>query len=543
MRNTWGTSRSGPGIPSQVPQGLGARLFPASTSNRPMTSMSAVVQPYAGSREARATARQARKPNKGPNGTWHWYLVPTPNIFVLSTPVKIACTKASLGKYPIIMKDYTPDQVDYTIRVTFSSINFDTYSYRFMELNRATGTTIQPTGLDSPPSRDDLTAAYARKEIGIIQLVYPIPQEHDFWSHFNAEVDNNKQEVSDDEPPSPPPPTKCPVCEQQFAASVYANHEAFVSYSGASHLSLVPSTSATTKTRKVYLRVPTSPPADPDSGRSPEPASSGHAESVDNEAGGTTEQVESDAVGSPTALDGETEQSEQHDMAGKTEDSGHGGNPTMLCNFCDEAWPLCPLAQLIQLAQAAAGEAKPDPNPTNPNHLDLPLVKSIDICVHHCLEKDMEENGCNPLWPTSIDFVALPKRIVQLANAALNVARSPQGNRLFDALVTKIQNGLDLKSIHAAADPLIRTNCGYYGEKGFTAIADTLQYQVRHAIKLAQVTPMDPSDFYHYVIIPYVAFLLIKEDRPDLDEEAAWRELEQSNKFRLLRYPEDIEYE
>lgn len=132
-RNTWGTSRSSaPGIPTQVPPSLGTRLFPPSNSGRQshsLASMSAALQPQQ-AREARGMARQARKPTRGPIHPRHWYLVPSLDIEYLTTAVKDACTKSGLGRYFVIMKDYTPAQVDATIRTAFSSVPFDKYAYR-----------------------------------------------------------------------------------------------------------------------------------------------------------------------------------------------------------------------------------------------------------------------------------------------------------------------------------------------------------------------------------------------------------------------------
>ncbi|KAG8920711.1 hypothetical protein FRC01_000630 [Tulasnella sp. 417] len=212
-----------------------------------------------------------------------------------------------------------------------------------------------------------------------------------------------------------------------------------------------------------------------------------------------------------------------------------------LCNFCDEPWPQHASALLLRLVEDLSEFAKPDPTDTNPNHLDAPISKSIDVCMRHRLEKDFEDNLSDPLWPTTIDFDRLPERIVLHAAAALEVVRSPRGNPLFDALEAKVNGGLDLKSLNASEDPLLGTNCGYYGEQGFNAIADTLRF-IRKPLKPADTSPLAPGDFYFYVIIPYVAFLLIRDDRPELDEDAAWKELARSNKFGRVRFP-DIEYE
>ncbi|KAG9043186.1 hypothetical protein FS837_009921 [Tulasnella sp. UAMH 9824] len=542
-RNTWGTSRSSaPGIPTQVPPSLGTRLFPPSNSGRQshsLASMSAVLQPQH-ARDARATARQARKPTRGPIHPRHWFLVPSPDIEYLTNHVKVACTKAGLGKYFAIMKDYNPAQVDATIRTAFSSVEFDKYGYRYMELSRLT--------------------------------------EHDFWASLAAEVGEAEQESDEDSSHSPPEEiVDCPICDQSFAESIFAKHERSCpgpppspklaassrrsrrgsrrSYSPSTASSEIPSsrssiassTRSKTRPRKVHLRVKDSPP-ERQGDSSPEPSlASAHPMPSDDEATDQPEEADDDHGKSDTKQPSRSQTAGSPDVSmanGDVDESpdSSGPAPPTICCFCDEPWPEHASAWLLRLVKDVSEGASPDPTPANPNHLDVSISKSINVCMRHRLEKDLEDNGSDPRWPTTINFDRLPERIMLHATAALEVVKSPRGNPLFDALEAKVNDGLDLKSIHASEDPLVRTNCGYYGEQGFTAIADTLRFSVRRQIKSADTSPLDPSDFYFYVIIPYVACLLIREDRPELDEEAAWKELARSNKFGMLHFP-DIEYE
>ncbi|KAG8963489.1 hypothetical protein FRC00_006328 [Tulasnella sp. 408] len=158
-RNTWGTSRSrAPVSRPKSPQAWELDSFlPRIRAARVTLWDPCPPSSNLSIRERRAgwLARHENLPEDRSN--------PATDIEYLTTAVKVACTKSGLGRYFVIMKDYTPAQVDAMIRTTFSSVPFDKYAYRFMELNRVTGSRIQPTGLRFLPAMTSAPLITARR--------------------------------------------------------------------------------------------------------------------------------------------------------------------------------------------------------------------------------------------------------------------------------------------------------------------------------------------------------------------------------------------
>lgn len=122
-------------------------------------------------------------------------------------------------------------------------------------------------------------------------------------------------------------------------------------------------------------------------------------------------------------------------------------NSAELCPFCDQLWPDHPSHDLCRRSDEVKKRATRHPNAKNPNHHDAPLSLTIDICVLHQAERDTIPAGLARGWPSSVNWDDLPSRIIRHFGALRVMVSQPRGCRLYDALITKIEKGLKIRSL------------------------------------------------------------------------------------------------
>lgn len=88
--------------------------------------------------------------------------------------------------------------------------------------------------------------------------------------------------------------------------------------------------------------------------------------------------------------------------------------------------------------------------------------------------------------------------------------------------------------------PTVADSKHSYGLKGARVIAAALQ-PVRGFTESHQaaISPLQPVDFFFYIMIPYTAYLLIAEDHPQCTEEEVWSLLEASKTYGWAAFPDD----
>lgn len=60
-----------------------------------------------------------------------------------------------------------------------------------------------------------------------------------------------------------------------------------------------------------------------------------------------------------------------------------------------------------------------------------------------------------------------------------------------------------------------------YGNRGYHIIVESFG-DLRTDIQEEVVAPLGAIDFFYYIVVPRVAFLLMREDRPELSEDDVW---------------------
>lgn len=143
---TWGlgTHRPSSGFPSGMPPALSAQLFGSGSTlnipgpSRPVPSLHSMATGSAADRgmgprgqfqPTRTTRGRKAVSDSRPLPIKQVYVVPDPNIEILSRAIKFACAETSLLGIVVIRRNYTSYQVDTTIRQAFPSIDFDLHAY------------------------------------------------------------------------------------------------------------------------------------------------------------------------------------------------------------------------------------------------------------------------------------------------------------------------------------------------------------------------------------------------------------------------------
>lgn len=83
---------------------------------------------------------------------------------------------------------------------------------------------------------------------------------------------------------------------------------------------------------------------------------------------------------------------------------------------------------------------------TNPNHWNVEIGRSIGVCALHRAERDAVPAGRARGWPASINFGEIGSRLARSDEVLRNLIVHPAGHRLFDILVEKVSNGLNIQS-------------------------------------------------------------------------------------------------
>ena len=107
-----------------------------------------------------------------------------------------------------------------------------------------------------------------------------------------------------------------------------------------------------------------------------------------------------------------------------------------LCPFCDEPWPIEPTPHLKNLLAGALARGRPSPTPKNPDHRDVSLILSSEVCGQHKLEIDAALGPKD--WP-DVNFDEIPKRLEGTIDTLLELANDPMESRLYMSLLEKCQ--------------------------------------------------------------------------------------------------------
>lgn len=89
-------------------------------------------------------------------------------------------------------------------------------------------------------------------------------------------------------------------------------------------------------------------------------------------------------------------------------------DPTTLCQYCDQPFPLHPSPLLQAMLQRVQRKSYRDPRPANPLGLKAPLLTYINLCQRHRFETHQLPKAKANGWPTDINFAAIPDRVIRL---------------------------------------------------------------------------------------------------------------------------------
>ncbi|KAJ7696338.1 hypothetical protein B0H16DRAFT_1903823 [Mycena metata] len=196
----------------------------------------------------------------------------------------------------------------------------------------------------------------------------------------------------------------------------------------------------------------------------------------------------------------------------------------------------------------------------------------LEICAAISEQQKAAEHirlGVQNDWPAQIKYSALVPRILELKEPLLDMFQSTETleeSLIFQKFLTDINHRLfafsNSESKRNFKQAILGRRCGYYGPRGEFIINSTIyrmlstedeQLEIQLCTTLSEIIEKDCNqfdeydptsnllsikDFVSFILTPYVASLLISEDR-DIDLEEAMKVLTDSNDFGVLMQPDN----
>jgi hypothetical protein len=114
-------------------------------------------------------------------------------------------------------------------------------------------------------------------------------------------------------------------------------------------------------------------------------------------------------------------------------------DPSKLCPFCDELLPEQPSDKLKMLLRAASNRAVNRARPANKLGLKAPLQVYIGVCERHRFEAKLLPQAAKAGWPTTIDFNAIPMRLMDRQDLFEGILKDPTTSSFFCESLEHVQ--------------------------------------------------------------------------------------------------------
>ncbi|KAK7052368.1 hypothetical protein R3P38DRAFT_3595061 [Favolaschia claudopus] len=185
--------------------------------------------------------------------------------------------------------------------------------------------------------------------------------------------------------------------------------------------------------------------------------------------------------------------------------------PPELCPYCDTDLPMVPSETFLELLKKIAPLSTQDPRTDNPWGLKASVTVFAGICSRHELENRWLPEAIQKGWPLSIDFGALPHRVMGMQNEigpiVANAGLARQECIYWGQAVADARG----KSGGAQMANLKHHLPGYYGERGLAIIVKALNRMFD--LRVVDLGPLTVTDFVYKVLVPAVAISLQQNTR------------------------------
>ncbi|KAH7106732.1 RTC4-like domain-containing protein, partial [Auriculariales sp. MPI-PUGE-AT-0066] len=214
-----------------------------------------------------------------------------------------------------------------------------------------------------------------------------------------------------------------------------------------------------------------------------------------------------------------------------------------LCPFCDQPLPEQLSPEFHDLLRNAIKRAVNRPRPSNRFGLKASLPIYIGVCERHRFEEKLLPQAIKAGWPTTIDFNAVPRRLLDQRKLLKDILQNPSTSSFFRDSLEHVQ-AVGLRVAESAMGQYAtfeRIQPGYYGERGSIVIHQTLFTMFSPEVMLAaqpNFAPLSQHTFTHAVLVPEAALLLIQQDQRT-PREAALKTMRASSRFGALMFPDD----
>ncbi|KIO19002.1 hypothetical protein M407DRAFT_31361 [Tulasnella calospora MUT 4182] len=525
----------------------GSQHSPQIPSSPLITSSTPVPKP---NRRKSSSSKAKAPPARKPVGQKTVYLVPKNNVTQLTAKVKAACDYADLTASPELWVDMSSSEVRGALQAPFESIiDFKIYAYQLFYITRGLGPTLCPAGSDLP-NGTKLRDLYQKRQVLVMWLLYdadaPSYDEGIRLYEKNrkkrgGDEDEESEEAQESEEEEEEEETfVCHFCRGTFAAGDAESHEEKCPARRKRRLS-----NQNTHTRHHSVPAILSPERKR-SRKSREASSDGEAElrGVVGRRGRVLEMPDLDEE-EQAEVEGDPEADEEdlEDTMGGTASRvlsrgvvGISIDTETLCSFCDDPLPSGVSPRYWTVHNVLIKEGQVQPSFKNPQHIDLPLHRSFEVCqFHQEARRSSIANGVARGYPEVIDFSAIPSRLQRKLDAIKEAMFRPL---LHKSLEPFRYGELPLKSLGDRMAAATAAHAGYYGPKGYGIILNFLTLNL-FQLSSTPSSVLQKTDFLAFMLTPYAAFLLISEDMQSTSVAEAWNTWEDSKDYGLASFPED----
>ncbi|KAG6848445.1 hypothetical protein H0H93_016900, partial [Arthromyces matolae] len=189
--------------------------------------------------------------------------------------------------------------------------------------------------------------------------------------------------------------------------------------------------------------------------------------------------------------------------------------PQLMCEYCDEDFPLNPSVQLLSMRNSleASDNTWSAPTTDNPGHREAThFTVYIGYCERHQLETKLLPEAEREGWPCTIDFKKLYQRVLDEFETIETVLADPLESPAFQlAHVAALSKGKGKNM--GTWDRFTEQSVGYYGEIGYEVIDRALRSMFSaESVDMSMYSPLGWDDIVYEFLIPEVATILIQQD-------------------------------
>ncbi|KAF8992463.1 hypothetical protein BDZ89DRAFT_973426, partial [Hymenopellis radicata] len=189
-------------------------------------------------------------------------------------------------------------------------------------------------------------------------------------------------------------------------------------------------------------------------------------------------------------------------------------DPATLCPYCDDPLPCEPTRTLSQLLDSLVGKSQPFPRPGNPLGRKAKIDDFMSVCMRHRFEEQLLPEAKERGWPMQIDWDQLVVRVRAMRSDIKALCRDSEvlSHCIFWKKMmqeVRLKGSLAASSLRNQLANFESTQPGYYGERGFLVIYNTLTDLVPLAtIDRRVIQPLQAINFVQHVLVPEVAVRL-----------------------------------